>query len=249
MPHSAPGTLGTVTTPNPGPPPDLGSLAGRTFDAVLFDLDGTLISSLGSVARSWSRWAELEGVDPVGLRNFHGVPSAQIVAELVGPGRAAESTRLIDSLELADTEGIVALPGTLRALATLLAPVPGASRQWAAIATSCSGPLAAVRLKASGLSVPEVVVTADDVERGKPDPAPYLLAARRLGVDPARCLVVEDAPSGLRAGIAAGAATLAVRTSSGEEELAHADGVVSDLGDVEFSVGADGIRVRLTGRE
>ena len=104
-------------------------------------------------------------------------------------------------------------------------------------------PLAKARIASSGLVAPTVLVTADQVEHGKPAPDPYLLAAERLGVDPARCLVVEDAPLGLQAAKAAGCATLAVVTTTAREKL-QADAVVSDLSEVRFEKTADGIRVR-----
>src|SRR5690606_8084119 len=116
----------------------------------------------------------------------------------------------------------------------------------AAMVTSATRELARLRLTAAGLRPPAVLLTAEDFTRGKPDPQPYLLGAERLGVDPVRCLVVEDAPAGLRSGRAAGAATLAVTTTSSADELAPlADHVVTDLSAVQFSLTADGVRVSL----
>ena len=103
-------------------------------------------------------------------------------------------------------------------------------------------PLARARMAGAGLTAPEVLVTADQVRRGKPAPDPYLLAADRLGVDPARCLVVEDAPLGLEAARAAGCATLAVVTTT-PRGLLVADAVVDDLSEVTFEVGPEGVRV------
>jgi sugar-phosphatase len=207
------------------------------FDAVLFDLDGTLVDSTAAVRRSWDRWAREHDVDPARLSGFHGVPSAAIVAALVAADRAEAATARIDRIELVDTEGIVPLPGAREALAAL---PPGR----AAIATSCGAPLARARVAAARLDVPDVLVTADDVAHGKPAPDPYLLAARRLGVDPARCLVVEDAPNGLTAARAAGCATLAVVTTSPREEL-DADLVVDDLSSVRLEADGAGVRLRL----
>ncbi|WP_245961607.1 HAD-IA family hydrolase [Quadrisphaera granulorum] len=228
------------TEPLPVPeglPLGLDTLAGRTFDAVLFDMDGTLIDSGPAVVRSWMRWASEEGVDPALLAGKHGIPSAQIVAMLLPESRWAEATRRIDDIEVADTDGIVVLPGAREALSL---PVGRA-----AIATSCTRPLADARIGATGLPVPSVVVTASDVERGKPDPAPYLLAAQRLGVDPSRCLVVEDAPAGITAGRAAGCATIAVATTHRVEQLqeARTDAVVVDLSQVRLVADDDGVRV------
>lgn len=213
----------------------LGPLDGRAFAAVIFDMDGTLIDSIAVVVRSWVRWAEEHGVDPRDLQGFHGVPAAAIVAELLPGDRHETALRRITELELADTEGICVLPGAAEALAAL-AP------DHCAIATSCTAPLAAVRIEATSLGVPRVVVTADDVERGKPHPDPFLLAARLLGADPARCLVVEDAPGGLEAARAAGCATLAVTTTTPREQLV-ADAVVTDLSQVSFERVDRGVRV------
>lgn len=217
----------------------LGSLHDRAFAAVIFDMDGTLIDSIPVVIRSWLQWAQEHGVEPGRLAGFHGVPAAAVVATLLPHERHATALHRINELELADTEGITVLAGAAEALAAL-----GPDR--CAIATSCSAPLAAVRIGATGLRVPHVVVTADDVERGKPHPDPFLLAAERLGVDPGACLVVEDAPGGLAAAHAAGCATLAVTTTTPRHELV-ADAVVTDLGHVVFSHAGAGVRVHPAG--
>ncbi len=226
-----------AATPGATARADLGDPFDTPFDAVLFDLDGTLVDSTAVVSRSWLRWAEAEQVDPQRLLGFHGVPAAAIVAALVEPSRVTAAVARIDQIELADTEGVVPLPGAVEALAAL-----PAGR--AAIATSCGLDLARVRIGAAGLDVPDVLVTADQVERGKPAPEPYLLAAERLGVDPTRCLVVEDAPSGLASARAAGCTTLAVATTTARDEL-EADLVVTDLSEVRLEAGPDGVHVRL----
>lgn len=208
----------------------------RRFAAVLLDNDGTLIDSTPAVVRSWSTWAAEHDVDLQGLAGYHGMPAGAIIDD-VAPhlDREAALQRIID-LEEADTDGVRALPGAVAALTALA--------DHAAIATSATRRLALARLGAAGLPVPEVLVTADDIVHGKPDPEPYLLAARKLGVDPAECLVVEDAPSGLRAARAAGCATLAVLTTSSRDEVS-ADLVVGDLSDVVFTCASRGIRVAL----
>lgn len=213
----------------------LGSLEGRDFAAVLFDMDGTLIDSTPVVVRSWLRWADEEGVDPHRLAGFHGIPSRAIAERLLPAERVDAAVERIDAIELGDTDGMSVLPGAVEALEAL-------RPAHCAIATSCSTPLARVRIRATGLPAPEVVVTATDVERGKPHPDPYLLAARRLGVDPTRCLVVEDAPGGLEAARAAGCATLAVSTTTNRADLV-ADAVVDDLSDVRFRVDGAGVRL------
>ena len=222
-------------------PRSLGTLEGRTFAAVLFDMDGTLIDSIPVVIRSWVRWAQEEGVDPRRLAGFHGVPARGVISALLPPERVDAAFHRIEAIEIADTEGIAILPGALDALNTLGAAGTDGS-DLAAIATSCTRPLADARLAATGLPAPAVVVTASDVAQGKPHPDPFLLAAARLGVDPADCLVVEDAPGGLEAARAAGCATLAVSTTTAVADLI-ADAVVGTLGDVRFSVVAGRVRV------
>lgn len=210
----------------------------ETFDAVLFDMDGTLLDSAASVVRSWTRWAREYGVSAQALSSgsFHGVPARDIVATLLPGGDVEAAYARIVDLEVVDTEGVVPLPGATQALE--------AAGDRAAIVTSCSDDLAAARIAAAGLPAPAVVVTADDVTRGKPDPEPFLLAASRLGVAPDRCLVVEDAPAGLAAGAAAGCARLAVTTTHRRDEL-EADLVVSTLAEVRFASGS-GIRLTRT---
>jgi sugar-phosphatase len=218
-------------------PSSLGPLDGRPFAAVVFDMDGTLIDSTAVVVRSWVRWAQEHDVDPRRLQGFHGVPAAAIVAELLPAHRHEDAVARITELELGDTDGIDVLPGAAEALAAL---APDRS----AIATSCTAPLASARIAASGLVAPRVLVTADDVERGKPHPDPVLLAAERLGVDPRDCLVVEDAPGGLAAARAAGCSTLAVVTTTPREELVEAaDAVVTDLSHVAFTHSGGGVLV------
>jgi len=213
---------------------------GRSpFAAVLFDMDGTLVDSTPSVERCWARWAAEMGIDLQRLVGWHGVPARAIAEALLPPERVEAGVARITQLEVEDTDGIRPLPGAAEALALL-----PAGR--AAIATSCTRPLAGARLAAAGLEAPEVVVTADDVERGKPDPEPFLLAARLLGVDPARCLVVEDAPAGVTAARAAGCATLGVTTTTPPEGL-HADVVVRDLAQVRVVMGDDGVHVVAAG--
>jgi mannitol-1-/sugar-/sorbitol-6-phosphatase len=228
-------TAAAVPSSTPSPTDLLAALSGRRFAAVLFDMDGTLIDSTPVVVRSWVTWALERGIDPKRLEGHHGVPAAQIVRGLVPEADVESAIARINALEIADVDGITVLPGAAEAVAAL----PEARR---AIVTSCTRPLAAARIEAAGLLAPSVVVTADDVPTGKPDPAPYLLGARRLGVDPADCLVVEDAPSGLISARTAGAATLAVTTTTPADQL-DADAVVGTLAGIRFAADADGVRV------
>ncbi len=207
----------------------------RTFQAVLFDMDGTLVDSVSAVDRCWSRWAREYGLPGGRLELAHGVPSRQVLAAVVRPADLDAAVRRIEELEVADVDGVTLLPGAARVLASL---PPGR----AAIATSCTRPLAQARIAASGLAVPSVVVTASDVAVGKPEPAPFLLAARLLGVDPADCLVVEDAPAGVTAARAAGCTSLAVLTTHPRERL-EADAAVASLAEVRFVAVPGGVRV------
>lgn len=228
-------------------PYSLGPLAGRDFSAVVFDMDGTLIDSTPAVERSWVRWAEEEQVPRERLGGMHGVPARGIVERLLPPHRWDAAEARIHAIELDDTDGIEPLPGATHAIDAL---ADGGGGLRVAIATSCTRPLAEARLAATGLPRPEVVVTVDDVASGKPAPDPFLEAARRLGADPAACLVVEDAPSGLRAARAAGCATLAVATTTPRDVLlsgGDADAVVGTLADVRFVLRDSGAVVELAG--
>lgn len=221
----------------PVPPPLSGSFAG-----VMLDLDGTLIDSIAAVERSWLQWCREHDVDPARLAGFHGVTAQNLIEGLLPTGlREAAFARILE-IEVADVEGIAVLPGAVELLEVLAwGAVP------TAIVTSGTRDLAQARIRATGLRRPEVVVTASDVERGKPWPDPWLLGARRLGVAPGQCLVVEDAAAGLRAARAAGCGGLvAVTSTMARAELEpHADLVVRDL--AALRVAAAGGRVRVTG--
>ena len=215
------------------------AFTGRTFRAVLFDNDGTLVDSMPAAARAWVQWADEHGVPRSALEGIAGMPAAAIIAK-VAPGlEPTAALARINELELRDTAGVIALPGAIEAVE--------ATRDCCAIVTSATGELAAARLRAAGIPTPTRLVTADDITRGKPDPEPFLIAARRLGVRPEECLVVEDAPSGLAAARAAGCASLALTTSTPAQEL-DADLVVASLADVVFEATPAGIRVRLADR-
>lgn len=209
----------------------------EVFQAVLFDNDGTLTDSTAAVERSWRAWAAHHEVPLERLVRYHGVPSRSIVEAVVDPHVDVDlATADIDRRELEDVEDVEPLPGAVEAMEAV--------GDRAAIVTSAGRELAVLRLEAAGLRAPEAFVTADDITRGKPDPQPFLVAADKLGADPGRCLVVEDAPAGVAAGRAAGAATLAVTTTSPAEDL-DADLVVPDLSAVVFIETDEGIRVRL----
>ena len=185
-------------------------------DAVLFDLDGVLVDSLEASERVWLRWAERHGVERARLlATVHDGSARDSVAKLAPYLDAeAESARL-EFEQVDDTEGVVALPGA----AGLTAAIPAG--RWAVV-TSCTIPLAEARLAAAGLPRPRTLITIDGLECGKPAPEGYLAAASALSAEPSRCLVVENAPSGVAAGRAAGATVLGLLTSHSAAELSDA---------------------------
>jgi mannitol-1-/sugar-/sorbitol-6-phosphatase len=196
--------------------------------ALLLDMDGVLVDSTPAVARVWSRWAKMHGLDPESVvKQAHGRPSLATIVELL-PNAGSEVHRRenhwMEQGELADFSDVIALPGTKE----LMSALPPSQ---VAVVTSAIRALAEVRLRAAGL-LPYVqnMVTVDDIRRGKPDPEPYLKGAAKLNLPPSECVVIEDAPSGVRSGKAAGARVLAVRTTTGDEELlaAGADWIAND---------------------
>ena len=230
-----PSSSTSSATPSSGP-------FDNPFAGVLLDLDGTLIDSIAAVERSWVRWCGEYGIDPVRLLGFHGMPAKGVIATLLPEDLRDAAFERIRDIEVADVDGIVVLPGAAALLAALaVGGVP------TAIVTSGTTDLAEARLAATGLTHPPVVVTASDVERGKPWPDPWLVGARRLGVDPAECLVVEDAVAGLRAARAAGCrARVAVLGTTAREELEpEADVVVPDLTHLTVAVEAGRVSVTL----
>lgn len=209
--------------------------------AILFDIDGTLVDSTAAVERSWRTWAADRDLDPEAvLAVCHGRRSADTIAGLVPPAEHAAAVAHLDRLELADFDGIVALPGAQ----ALLSRLP--TDRWAAV-TSGSQRLMRARLHAAGLPAPAVLISAENVTLGKPDPEGYLKAAAALGRDIGRCLVVEDAPAGIDAGRAAGSPTLAVATSHASSRLTRADAVIPDLTACSVSVTDQGLVVTTVG--
>ena len=204
--------------------------------AVLFDMDGVLVDSTAAVARVWSVWARKHGLDAdTVVKIAHGRPSISTIRELLPDADHEAEDREVERLEIEDVEGIVALPGATELLRAL-------PPNRYAIVTSATRPLAEVRLRAAGIEVPANLVTARDVQRGKPNPDPYLMGARILGVPPAECVVIEDAPSGVRAGKAAGARVVALRTTASDAELqeAGADWIVDDCAELSVEITTHG---------
>ncbi|MBZ5573732.1 MAG: HAD family hydrolase [Acidobacteriia bacterium] len=205
--------------------------------AVLFDLDGVLIDSTPAVTRVWQSWAARHGFDPEEVvRKAHGRPSIATIREYLPNADHELENRIVERAEIADLEGVAPLPGALELLRSL------PSGCWA-IVTSCTRPLAKVRIATAGLPVPRHLLTADDITHGKPHPEPYLKGAEMLGVSPQHCIVIEDVPAGIGSGKAAGARVIAVRTTATDEDLrgAGADWIVDGCGSisVERGVGRD----------
>src|SRR5467141_5220317 len=203
---------------------------------VLFDLDGVLVDSTPAVARVWAGWAREHGFDPDDVvRKAHGRPSIATIRELLPHANHAAEDREVERREIADVEGVIPLPGAMELLKALRL------ERWA-IVTSCTRALAHVRIAAAGLPKPKHLVTSTDVKHGKPAPEPYLKGAQTLGVPAGECIVIEDAPAGIRAGKAAGARVLALRTTASDAELrqAGADWIVNDCAEIFLdSSGAD----------
>jgi sugar-phosphatase len=180
--------------------------------AILSDLDGVLVDSGAAVEASWAGWARSHGLDPAILHGrIHGVRAVEVVRDVAPDLDAASEGAAVDDLVLRGPSAEV-LPGAAELLG-------GAAGIPVAVVTSCPAPLAARRFADGSLDVPEVLVTADRVTRGKPDPEGYRLAAAELGVDPADCVVLEDAPAGLAAARAAGARAIGITTTHTPEEL------------------------------
>src|SRR5271169_4554055 len=187
-----------------------------TASGMLFDLDGVLIDSTPAVARVWTQWAIEHGFEPEKtVREAHGRPSIESIRELLPDADHELENREVERQEIEDTGGVVPLPGALELL-TSLPP-----DRWA-IVTSCTRPLAEVRIRTAGLPVPPTMITSSDITDGKPHPEPYTKGARTLGFAPSDCVVVEDVPAGIRSGKAAGARVIGLRTTATEAELRFA---------------------------
>lgn len=205
----------------------MGLIDERGIEAVIFDLDGTLIDSHTSIERSWERLAKAMEIDYATAPFVHGVPSIsniRAIAPGISDADALAWNRIHLQMEIDDTDGVIALEGAL----PLLRALDSAHVPWA-IATGCQYGLGEARQGAAGLPRPDVFVMFGDYTVGKPAPDPFLVAAAHLGVDVTRTVVVEDAPSGVTSGLAAGALVVAVAETHDRSELAHAHFVVDDL--------------------
>jgi sugar-phosphatase len=208
---------------------------------LLFDMDGVLISSIGSVVRCWQRWCKQYNVpDAENFHVPHGTRAIDIVRMLkpeFDEAQVAEGLHIIEEMEVADTADLTVLPG----VKTLLASLP--LERWV-IVTSATRRLLIGRLAAAGLPVPARFVSGDMVVHGKPDPEPYRRGAELLGLAPSECIVVEDAPSGVGAGVAAGCRVLGVLGTHPANQLKAASWIAQSLDEVAVTAKVDGLELR-----
>ncbi len=202
--------------------------------AILFDLDGVLVDSTRSVERQWRAWAREQGIDgdrvvAVG----HGVRAIEVIRAVAPHLDAEAEVRKLESREADDRDGVAVMPGAVE----LVRAIP--EGRWCVV-TSGTRHLATARLQLAGIPLPEVLVTAEDVANGKPHPEPYLKGAQLLGVKPAECLVIEDAPAGIQSAHAGGMKVIALASTYPASALTEADVVLQKLAQIQ--VGLNGVR-------
>jgi sugar-phosphatase len=213
----------------------------RSFSskAIIFDLDGVLVDSAECIERTWRAWAMRNQLDPESvIAVAHGRRAIETV-QLVAPQLSADAE--LDSLaasESTTSEGVYEITGARE----LLEMLP--SDKWAVV-TSGIRAVAEFRLRHAGLPVPPVMICADEISRGKPDPEGYLTAAERLGYSPAECLVIEDAPAGIESACAAGMRVIAITTTYPPRMLTGADAIVERLTDLSVVLDRNQIRIHI----
>jgi len=209
--------------------------------AFLFDLDGVLVDSRAIVERTWRRWAERHQIDPMPFLQIAHGRRARDTLRMVMPRLATdEEVAWLDAAELADREKLTAVPGARE----LLADLP--RDRWA-IVTSCGRDLARLRLDSAGVPIPDIMMVAEEVKRGKPAPDGYRMGAERLGYAPADCVVFEDAPAGVAAGKAAGARVVGVTTSHAAGDLPGVDATIADFSGIYIRSQQDDFVVTIPG--
>jgi sugar-phosphatase len=198
--------------------------------AVLFDVDGVLVDSTGSVGRQWRIWAALRGIDEEKVIAIaHGVRAVEVVRTVAPHLDAEAEVRELEKRETGDRDAIAVMPGAI----DLVRSIP--EGQWCVV-TSGSREIATERLRLAGIPIPKVMITAEDVIHGKPHPEPYLKGADLLGVDPKECLVIEDAPAGIRSSHAGGMKVIALTSTYAAAALAEADAVVAKLSQIHVTL-------------
>jgi|SRR5580692_10850357 mannitol-1-/sugar-/sorbitol-6-phosphatase len=197
--------------------------------AILFDLDGVLVDSTRSVERQWRIWAREMGIEGDKVTTVaHGVRAVEVIRTVAPHLDAEAEVRKLESREAEDLDGVSAMPGAIE----LVRAVP--EGRWGVV-TSGTRHLATKRLRLFGIPIPKVMVTADDVAKGKPDPAPYLRGAELLGVHPSECLVIEDAPAGIKSARAGGMKVIGLTSTYPAAALGEADAVVKKLSQLQVS--------------
>jgi sugar-phosphatase len=205
--------------------------------AILFDLDGVLVDSTRVVAAQYTRWARENGLDPdFVMEAAHGVRTVEVIRRVAPQLDAASETKKIEDREAA-ADGIVPISGAV----ALLNSIP--KGRWAVV-TSGTRFLATTRMRKFGIPVPDILVTADDVSNGKPDPEPYRKGAEWLKVNPADCVVIEDAPAGIRSAHGAGMKVISLPSTYPVSELREADAIVGGLSDITVTV--NGVAGKMT---
>ena len=198
--------------------------------AILFDLDGVLVDSTLSVERQWRIWAREQGIDGDKVMAVgHGVRAVEVIRAVAPHLDAEEEVRKLEDREVDDHEGVAIMPGAVELIHTIPAD------RWGVV-TSGTRHLASERLRLFGIPAPKVMVTADDVADGKPHPAPYLKGAELLGVNPAECLVIEDAPAGIQSAHAGGMKVIALMSTYPASALSEADVVIAKLQRIQVSL-------------
>jgi sugar-phosphatase len=206
---------------------------------LLCDLDGVLVDSTAAIARVYRAWARSHGLDEDHVvATAQGRPAREVVRSCAPALDADAESVLVEAAHEADQDGVVAIAGAADLLTT-------ATPKRLAVVTSCTKSLARARFRAAGLPRPRVLVTADMLTRGKPDPEGYLLAAAALGAEPTDCVVFEDAPAGIAAGKAAGASVIAIATTHPRSELAQADAIAGSVAEALALLAADGLEPEL----
>ena len=207
--------------------------------AILFDLDGVLVDSTQAVERVWRKWAAQHKLDPqLVLEHAHGRRTIETI-RIVAPQLDADAeTDNVEEMEIAEKEGIVAIPGA----ADLLRSLPSDRFN---IVTSATRALASARLRYAGLPVSERLISADDVTEGKPSPEPYLKGAAALRIAPADCVVFEDTPAGVESARAGGMRVIALTSTYSADELKAADAVLDSLVHIQAELQKDGLRLEL----
>lgn len=209
--------------------------------AILFDLDGVLVDSTSSVSRQYRLWAQKTNLDPQTVENIpHGVRAVDVVRQLAPHLDAEAEVETLEKMEAEDQEGVVVMPGAVE----LLRSIP--EGRWCVV-TSGTRYLATCRLMHAHLPIPRIMISADDVSKGKPDPEPYLTGARLLGMNASDCLVIEDAPAGIQAAHAGGMKVIGM-TSTYPASALEADVLIQKLAQIKVDShgGTPGLTVIVT---